>query len=343
MNAIEMSPQAIVILLSLVAIGIAAAAVHVSRIRKLDLANQPVPAALAPLVVATIEELIPESQFIEIDGAKLHYVQAGQNSKSGRDIVLLHGIGASVYIWRFLFPLLLTRHRVTAFDFAGFGKSSKEARRNYGLDSQSELIANALSAMGIEKADIVGSSMGGAIGYWMGKRWPERFQNVIGLGPATDSALVPTVAQHFAVAAPLFRYTVNKRSIKFVLRYVVNNRKLITDKVVERYLEPFADKGQGLRAFVAATSVLSDRRLPTALAESKARMLIVWGANDYLVPRRSMVKLRKVLPNTQFIEHESGGHHIMEDEPVYTAGQIESFFAGSDKPVDPNDKASHPA
>ncbi|RYZ76885.1 MAG: alpha/beta hydrolase [Proteobacteria bacterium] len=341
-TAIEMTPQAIAILITLVTVGLAAALFHVYRIRNLDLANQPLsqPLNVPPLQPpATIAELIPDSKYIEVDGAKLHYVQAGD----GSDIVLLHGIGASVYIWRFLFPLLQVRHRVTAFDFAGFGKSSKDANRSYGLDAQSELIANALTKMGIDNANIVGSSMGGAIGFWMGKRWPERFPHIIGLGPATDSSLVPTIAQHFAIAAPLFRYTVNKRSIKFVLGYVVSNRKLITDTVVERYLEPFADKGQGLRAFVAATSVLSDRRLPTALADSKARMLIVWGAKDHLVPRRSMTKLRKVLPETQFIEHETGGHHIMEDEPVYTAEQIESFFAGSDRPVDPNDKASKKA
>jgi pimeloyl-ACP methyl ester carboxylesterase len=321
--AVAMTPQAIVILIALVLIGVAAAVFHVYRIRALDLKNTTsgIPPANPP---ETLEELIPDSRYVEVDGATLHYVQAGE----GSDIVLLHGIGASVYIWRFLFPLLQLRHRVTAFDIAGFGKSSKDAKRNYGLDSQSELLANALTQIGINEANLVGSSMGGAIAFWMGKRWPERFKNIVGLGPATDSSLVPTLTQHFAITAPLLRYTVNKHSIKFVLNYVVSNRKLVTDTVVDRYLEPFIDKGQGLRAFFAATSVLSDRRLPTGLADSKARMLIIWGAKDYLVPRRSMTKLRAVLPSAAFIEHETGGHHIMEDEPVYTAEKIETFFAG---------------
>src|SRR5688572_13714554 len=62
------------------------------------------------------ESLIPESNFVEVNGACLHYVQAGQ----GPDVVLLHGIGASIFIWRFLFPLLQTHYRVTAFDLLGF-------------------------------------------------------------------------------------------------------------------------------------------------------------------------------------------------------------------------------
>lgn len=314
------------ILIALVSIAVVAAVFHVYRIRRLDKAN---PLGLAGADIPpvnppeTLAELIPDSLFVEVDRAKLHYVQAGE----GADIVLLHGIGASVYIWRFLFPLLQARHRVTAFDIAGFGKSSKHARHNYGLDSQADLIAKALSQIGIEKAILVGSSMGGAIGLWMAKKYPERFEQVVALGPATDSTFIPTATQYFAITAPLFRYTVNKHTIKLVLNYVVSRRQLITDKVVDSYLEPFRDRGEGLRAFIRATSILSDRRLPSGLADVKADVLVIWGANDYMVPRFSMNKLMRILPRATFVEHESGGHHIMEDEPIYIARQIETFLA----------------
>ncbi len=277
---------------------------------------------------SSLEEVIPASKFVTVAGAQIHYVQAGDGTKS--DIVLLHGIGASVYIWRFLFPILQARHRVTAFDLLGFGKSSKDAKLKYTLDSQAESIAAALTQIGIEKAMLVGSSMGGAIALWMAHRWPDRFDHVIGLGPATDSSRVPGIAQHFAATAPLFRYTVNRRSIKVILGYVVANKKLITDQVVERYLEPFRDRGESLRAFVAATATLADRRLPRGLTGLKSRALIIWGANDYLVPRKSMTKLAHILPDAIFIDHPTGGHHIMEDEPVWIAKKIELFASGSD-------------
>lgn len=348
--AVAMNPQAIWILIALVVVCVAAAAFHVFRIRQLDEANPQAvdpnisPANTDPVVhpepdkVETLQELLPESAFIDVEGAKLHYVQAGE----GPDLVLLHGIGASIYIWRFLFPLLQTSHRVTAFDFAGFGKSSKEANRNYGLDAQAELISKALTQMGIAKADLVGSSMGGGIALWMGKLWPERFENIIALGPAADSKLLPAFTRHFGRVTPLLRHTVNKYSIKFILNYVVSNRKLINDQVVDAYLAPFVDKGQGLRAFFAATSVLSDRRMPHELKGLKSRTLLVWGARDYLVSRRSMARIRSVLREAQFIEHASGGHHIMEDEPVYVATQIETFLSGSARAVDPRDRVELP-
>lgn len=275
--------------------------------------------------VESLEELIPESRFVTTEnGVRLHYVQAG----TGPDLVLLHGIGASVFIWRFVFPILQLRHRVTAFDFAGFGKSSKDANGNYGLDAQAESIHEALEALDIQRATLVGSSMGGAIALWMAKRWPEHFPQVVGLSPATDSSRVPGFAQHIAVTAPLFRRTVNKHTIKMILGYVLSNRKLITDKVVEQYLEPFKDRGESLRAFVAATSVLSDRRLPRGLAGLASRALVVWGASDHLVNARAMKHLREILPGAEFVDHPTGGHHIMEDEPVWLARQIEMFVAG---------------
>lgn len=285
----------------------------------------------------SLAELIPESRYLALDklatrrgspttAPRIHFVQAGE----GPDVVLLHGIGASVYIWRYLFPILQTRHRVTAFDFFGFGKSSKDAQLKFTLDSQAESIALALTELGIEKAMLVGSSMGGAIALWMAKRWPERFESVVALGPATDSGRVPLLTQHFAITAPLFRRTVNKHSIKLILNYVVANRNLITDEVVERYLEPFRDHGESLRALVAATSVLNDRRLPRGLADLRAKTLVIWGANDYLVPRKSMTKLADVLKNARFIYHPTGGHHIMEDEPVWLARKLELFASGAD-------------
>lgn len=273
--------------------------------------------------LTSFEELIPESRFVEVEGARLHYVQGGE----GSDIVLLHGIGASVFIWRYLFPILQARHRVTAFDLAGFGQSCKEIDRDYGLDAQAELTANALRAIGIGKATLVGSSMGGAVSLWMAKNEPDRFEDVIALGPATDSRFISSQARHFGLAAPIFRRTMNRFAMKMMLGYVMARRELITDQVVERYLEPFRDQGESLRSFFAATTLLSDSRLPKKLADVRSRVLVIWGANDFMVRRWSIDILMRILPNARLLVHEFGGHHIMEDEPVWIAKQIELFLA----------------
>ncbi len=273
--------------------------------------------------IETVDVLIPDSRFVEFDGTRIHYVQAGD----GPDIVLLHGIGASVFVWRFLFPLLQTRFRVTAFDIPGFGQSSKDARRDYGLDAQSQVLARAMTEIGIDKPILVGSSMGGAISLWMSKLFPERFPRVIALAPATESSMIPAHVRHFALATPLLRRALNRRTMKQLVSRVVARQSLVTDDVVEAYLKPFMnDQGLGVRAFWSATSLLADRRLPSALAGIGTRVLIIHGTRDLMVSRRSIHRLVGLLPNATLLIHADGGHHIMEDEPAWTARTLLEFI-----------------
>ena len=280
---------------------------------------------ITPAVVKDLTRLLPDARFVDLgDGGRIHYVQAGK----GADLVLLHGIGASVYVWRLLFPLLQGRYRVTAFDLPGFGLSSKDRSRNLGLDSQSSAISEACSKIGIKKATLVGSSMGGAIALWMAKLEPARFERVVALAPATDSSAVPAAIRYFAVATPLLRRAMNHRTMKVFVKRVVARQDLVTDEVVAEYLKPFQhDEGSGVRAFWSATTVLSDRRLPRDLAALEVPTLIVYGSRDLLVTRRSIDRLVKVIPGAKLIVNEEAGHHIMEDDPAWTAKTIETFVA----------------
>jgi pimeloyl-ACP methyl ester carboxylesterase len=270
-----------------------------------------------------VKALVPESKFIEIDGARLHYLQAGR----GSDVVLLHGIGASVFIWRFVFAYLETKHRVTAIDLAGFGKSSKDPRRDYGLDAQTSLVAKTLEAIGVSRAHLVGSSMGGAIALWLAKTYPERFSRVATLAPATDPRLAPAAVEHFAMAAPLLRKALNRRLMKAILRRVIARHEVINDDLVTAYLEPFQDRGESLRVFWSAMKLLRDPRLPAGLKGLKAQVLVVYGERDLMVPRKSIDRLLMQLPDAKLLLHKDGGHHIMEDEPEWTARTLEEFFA----------------
>src|SRR5437868_1346381 len=74
----------------------------------------------------------PRASDITIDGVKIHYESLGE----GRPIVCLHGIGASVFVWRLLTPLLARRYKVITLDLPGFGRSDKSPSRSHGLDAQ---------------------------------------------------------------------------------------------------------------------------------------------------------------------------------------------------------------
>lgn len=262
---------------------------------------------------------LPESRFLELDGVQVHYVQTG----GGPSVVLFHGIGASVFIWRYLIPLLAKNFTVTALDLPGFGRSDEVA--NYGLDAQTERIEKILSLLGIDQALLVGSSMGGAIALWLGKLHPDRFPKIVALNPAADSSLVPLPVFRLQPFSPLFKWYVNRWTIRAILSQIVTRGELIGRDVVHAYLEPYRKRGGAIRAVVAATALLGDHRLPQDLCSMQNEVLLIWGERDRLVWRKSILRLKECLQNSQLLVHPEAGHHIMEDEPEWVNEKILEF------------------
>ena len=277
-------------------------------------------------LLSTWSHFWPESKFVEIDGLKLHFVQAGE----GRDLVLLHGIGASVHIWRFLFAALCgqaagEKFRVTAIDLLGFGKSAKPRGADYGLDRQTEIVAKAISSLNLKDPLVIGSSMGGSIALWLGKKYPDLFPKLMVLSPHTEATVVPHTAKYLTLARPVLKRFINRESFRMFLGYVLARRSLITDELVDAYLEPFLDEGDALNSFFLATALLADRRLPRELSTVTSDVLVIYGEKDFMVTRKSVETLATLLPNSRLVTHPEGGHHIMEDEPIWLCEQIIEF------------------
>ena len=265
---------------------------------------------------------LPPDRFIVVGGLRVRVAQAGR----GPALVLLHGIGASMHAWRFIFRPLSERYSVTALDLPGFGSSAAPHDRDFGLDAQADRAEAILTELGIDRCGLVGSSMGGAIALWMSKRNPNRFPKVAALAPAVDDRLAPRGLRWLQAANPAFARALGPKVMRLILRRVVARADLIDQTSVEAYLRPFRESHEPLSSFWGAMKLLSDPRLPAGLAQPKARVLVLHGARDLLVSRASIARYLKVAPKAELMEHPHGGHHIMEDEPKWTAAALNGFF-----------------
>lgn len=258
---------------------------------------------------------------IEVYGHKVRYIQEG----IGPHLLLIHGIGASVYVWRRLIPLLNKNFTVTAIDLLGFGLSDKPVEFKYDLDSQCDVILELLKKLKIDNCYIAGSSMGGAIALRLAQISPRKFPKVIALAPAADPKIAFFDLKNFGFLSPIIQPMITDRFIKQIMKRVIYNKELITEESLHHYASPYRSR-EAVVAFTKSFSLLRDQRIYNDLEKVQQPVLVLWGEKDKIIPFKYAKKISMKLKNMSFYAHPKSGHHPHEDEPVWTAEKISAFL-----------------
>ncbi len=268
--------------------------------------------------VRRFEDLEPESAgapgaFIDADGLRLHYVEAGE----GDPVLLIHGFGASTFSYRFAIPELAQHYRVVALDLKGFGYSERPTSSDYSLTAQADLVGRAMDRLGIERAAVVGHSMGGAVAMRLALRHPDRVSRLVLVDSATERhmarALLP--GRMLVLFVPIIAtLTVHRRAFRrFALRNAVHDPAHVTPEVVEGYMRPTRFKGyaRGMAALLAGRG----HDEPLALERIAQPTLILWGEHDRWLPPSEGEALAKSIPNAQLVLVRGAGHLPLEEQP----------------------------
>jgi pimeloyl-ACP methyl ester carboxylesterase len=270
---------------------------------------------------------------IEVDGVRLHYVEAGE----GPPLLLLHGLNGSTFGFRLLTPYLTPHYRTIAIDLMGFGYSDRPQRRDYSLGAQARLVAGFLDALGIERASVLGHSLGGVVAMHLALEFPERVDRLILASSASDSEtrrglrssrlvrpLLPVVAA-FTVQ--------NQRFRRMSLRSACYDPAFVTPELLDGYMAPTRVKGH-LRAL---GSLMVDRRkdAPIDLSAIRQPTLILWGSSDRWLPPSHGRRLLTLVPNSQMAIIENAGHLVMEEQPEDAARAVIGFLQQQEMSEEP--------
>lgn len=250
-------------------------------------------------------------------GVDIAYIDVGR----GRPFVLIHGLGASSFCYRFLIPLLKSRGRVIAIDLPGFGQSQKSNTIAYDVESQVDRLAAFFDALGIKDTVVVGSSMGGLLCLHLAKRRPDLVAEQILLSPAL---FVPTYfPQSLLIAGRLVlgRF-LNEVTLVHFLKRVIVRHQLIDEFMIKNYLEPLQQEFAPY-ALLESLRSISNPKWSRTLQGMAGSPLILWGQHDKVLPVALVRKISQVFPNAKIKIHPDGGHHIQEDDPVWVS---EKFF-----------------
>jgi pimeloyl-ACP methyl ester carboxylesterase len=276
-----------------------------------------------------------------LDSVSVEALEAGP--RDGIPIVMLHGLGASKVSLLPLVVGLSARHRVVALDFPGFGKSSSPVGAAYDAAWFAEVVERTLDAAGIEKALLVGNSMGGRVSVELALRAPDR---VAGLG-----LLCPAVAfDEYRLLRPFLQASrldlalgVPRWKVPGPLpAWIVSNglRAMFADHTrvpaanleaaKEDFLRSIEDRRRRM-AFLASARRIgleSPARFWPRLAELEVPSLWIFGDSDRLVAPAYAQMVQDACPRATVELWESCGHVPQFEHPQRTNQRLTAFFAG---------------
>lgn len=269
----------------------------------------------------------PAEEFVQIDGQWVHF----QRSGSGPALLLIHGFGESTYTWRQVMPALAADFDVIAVDLNGFGYTERpESAGAYALAGQVELVKRLMDALGVSEATVVGHSYGAGVALGLATRYPQRVQRIVlsdggVIEQASSGFLVrPLVAPFLGIYVKLF--LLNEDTVRDLLAAASVVDDYITDEVVAEYLDRVRVEGvdftvRGLTS--TATDVLEIE--PAGIHQP---VLLVWGAEDTVIPLAVGEDLAAALPDARLVTIPATGHLPMEERPAAFLAALQDFLTG---------------
>jgi pimeloyl-ACP methyl ester carboxylesterase len=271
-----------------------------------------------------------ESVSIMVEGARLHYLDQGRGSA----VLLFHGFAVHSFTWRLIIPLLQARHRVIAFDLPGFGLSDRNPDLSLSLTSHAERAAALLDRLEIDRALVVGYSMGGAIAQRLAAAHPERVTGLV-LVASIDASAPGSPWKEWGLARETLRLKARwlfkfPLALKWLLRRSferqVADRTVVTTAMVDAYAEPLLEPGTAECLAKLALDMGREPRLDLGLLKVPA--VLVHGTRDRLVEPSVARGMKGKIAGSRLVELEATGHLVPEERPEALAEEIEVLAAG---------------
>lgn len=266
-----------------------------------------------------------EPRFATIGSQRVRFVRAG----AGSAVVLIHGFGSSIYTWKDVIPALAARHDVTALDLPGFGRSDQPDDLAFG--DLPRAVLGLMQALGVERAALVGNSLGGAVAAVAASSHPERVAGLVLVDAAgfqaSPSDQPGMVRLATSWAAPLVGRLPGKRLlVEASLRQVFFDPRLVTPERVEEYLAPLR-RPQALRAMRSlGKSFAAGPMLAPALAGIEAPTLVLWGDADRWIPLAHADRFVAAIPGAKKRVIPACGHMPQEERPAELARLLLEFL-----------------
>lgn len=243
---------------------------------------------------------------------QLHYNDIGSGAET---VVMLHGSGPGATGWanfsRNVEPFVNAGYRVILLDCPGWGKSDTIVNTGSRSDLNARSLKGLMDTIGLEKAHIVGNSMGAHSTVAFALANPTRVGKLILMGGGTGgpSQFVPMPTEGIKLIGQLYRNpTID--NLKKMMNVFVYDASHLTEELYEARLNNMLNRRDHLENFVKSLEA-NPKQFPDyghRLGEIKTPTLVVWGRDDRFVPMDVGLRLIWGIPNAQLHVFNQCGH-----------------------------------
>ncbi|HEX4358355.1 MAG TPA: alpha/beta fold hydrolase [Pseudonocardia sp.] len=276
----------------------------------------------------------PELRFRVVHGYRRAFRVAG----SGPPLVLIHGIGDSSATWEAIIPALARHHLVIAPDLLGHGRSDKP-RADYSVAAYANGVRDLLGVLGVQRATLVGHSLGGGVAMQFAYQFPERTERLVLIGSGGGGPEVSMVLRMLALpGGEALLHLLRLPTARWQTGVVVAALRALDTALGQdapdllRVVDALPDS-VSRAAFIRSLRSVVDWRgqvitmLDRCYLTQGMPTLLVWGSRDAVVPVAHGYRAHAAMPGSQLEIFEGAGHFPFHTDPARFVETVERFLA----------------
>jgi haloalkane dehalogenase len=277
------------------------------------------------------DELFPfESQFIDIDGHRLHYIDEG----SGPTLLFLHGNPTWSFDYRYVVTSLRREIRCIAVDYPGFGLSSAAPGYRYLPADHALAISAFVESLALDGVTLVAHDWGGPIGLATVQQHRHAFDRLVLTNTWAWPVADPLVqVMSHAMGSPVGRLLIRQLNLFVNVMIPVGHRLTKpTNKEMAHYQKALGSPARREASAVFPREITASRAF---LAQIEAGLpdlasmptLIVWGDADFAFGAKELRQWEQVFTDCQTVIADGAGHFVPSDAPEQFADAIRNWHA----------------
>lgn len=269
--------------------------------------------------------MTPADRFLHVAGARLRIREEGPEDAPA--IVLLHGYLYSLETWNDWARELSKEHRVIRYDLLGHGLTGPDSRKRYAPSERAAFLGEFMDALGVKSAVIAGNSLGGLVAWRFAAAERRRVDALILVAPGAFP--IPGMGETPSPPPKAFEFflrTAPKAGVEKMLKTIFADDSFATSERALLVRDMMRRRGNG-DAFVEHVKEFALPDPSGDLAKIAAPTLILWGAEDAILPPAQAPMLEAAIAGSRAIVYEGVGHVPQEEAAGRSLRDVTTFLA----------------